>query len=82
MGDRSEKVTGGCLCGAVRYEVEAYLHNAFYCHCRMCQRASGAPVQWVFTSVRKRCGLPLASQSTTSPHPSATGASAQTAVHS
>jgi len=45
MGDKSEKVTGGCLCGAVRYEVEAYLHNAFYCHCRICQKASGAPVQ-------------------------------------
>jgi hypothetical protein len=34
---------GGCLCGAVRYRAEA-LRGAGYCHCRMCQKASGAPV--------------------------------------
>ncbi len=36
-------ITGGCLCGAVRYEAgEAPLRTA-YCHCRMCQKAGGAP---------------------------------------
>jgi hypothetical protein len=35
---------GGCLCGAVRYRISAEPHHADYCHCRMCQRASGAPV--------------------------------------
>lgn len=34
---------GGCLCGAVRYRVTAML-RADLCHCRMCQKASGAPV--------------------------------------
>lgn len=38
-------VTGGCLCGALRYEAKADLEDAFYCHCRMCQRASGAPAE-------------------------------------
>lgn len=38
-------VTGGCLCGAIRYEAEAYLEKANYCHCRMCQRSSGAPAE-------------------------------------
>ena len=35
---------GGCLCGAVRYRIGAAPDHAGYCHCRMCQRASGAPV--------------------------------------
>lgn len=32
--------TGGCQCGAVRYEASA-LGRASVCHCRMCQRALG-----------------------------------------
>ena len=35
---------GGCLCGALRYAVQGTVVDAGYCHCRMCQRASGAPV--------------------------------------
>ena len=35
---------GGCLCGAVRYRVTAEPVDACYCHCRMCQKTSGAPV--------------------------------------
>lgn len=35
---------GGCLCGTVRYRIDAALGEGAYCHCRMCQRASGAPV--------------------------------------
>lgn len=43
-----ETVTGGCLCGAVRYQVRLPVLNAGYCHCRMCQRAAGAPaVAWL-----------------------------------
>lgn len=38
----SGKVTGGCACGAVRYETEATIEFAFECHCRKCQRATGA----------------------------------------
>jgi hypothetical protein len=33
---------GGCNCGAVRYEVTEPLVTASYCHCRRCQRRSGA----------------------------------------
>ncbi len=44
MSDASP-VTGGCLCGAIRYEAEVYLENANYCHCRMCQRSSGVPAE-------------------------------------
>ena len=35
---------GGCLCGAVRYHLEGQPLETNYCHCRMCQRAAGAPV--------------------------------------
>ena len=31
------------LCGAVRYRVSAEPTDSAYCHCRMCQRRSGAP---------------------------------------
>ena len=34
-------LTGGCLCGAVRYEVTEPLVNAGYCHCTRCQRRTG-----------------------------------------
>jgi hypothetical protein len=35
---------GGCLCGKLRFRVTAAPIDSGYCHCRMCQRNSGAPV--------------------------------------
>jgi len=35
-------LTGGCNCGAVRFEVAEPLVVASYCHCKRCQRRSGA----------------------------------------
>lgn len=35
-------VEGGCQCGAVRYRLTAPPLAAYNCHCRDCQRASGA----------------------------------------
>jgi hypothetical protein len=34
--------TGGCLCGAVRYEITAPPLLAYTCHCTACQRLTGS----------------------------------------
>jgi hypothetical protein len=34
-------ITGGCACGAVRYEVSEPFVSANYCHCTRCQRRTG-----------------------------------------
>jgi hypothetical protein len=37
----SERLTGGCQCGAVRYVITGPLEGPHICHCRMCQKAFG-----------------------------------------
>jgi len=34
-------LTGGCNCGGVRFEIDAPLTGASYCHCTRCQRRTG-----------------------------------------
>jgi hypothetical protein len=34
-------LTGGCLCGSVRFEIDEPLVSANYCHCTRCQRRTG-----------------------------------------
>jgi hypothetical protein len=40
--EHSQVYQGGCLCGAVRYEVSGRPIVIAHCHCRDCQRGSGA----------------------------------------
>lgn len=36
------KISGGCLCGAVRYECNAEPLGTVVCHCTHCQKVSGS----------------------------------------
>ncbi|QEN88876.1 GFA family protein [Labrys sp. KNU-23] len=45
-------LTGGCECGAIRYQAQEAPFDAGWCHCRICQRISGAPAQpWALFTV-------------------------------
>ncbi|MBD9679329.1 GFA family protein [Pseudomonas sp. PDM18] len=35
--------SGGCLCGAVRYEISGELAPIQVCHCSQCRKAQGGP---------------------------------------
>lgn len=37
-------ITGGCQCGEIRYELARAPDRVSICHCRDCQRSSGAPM--------------------------------------
>jgi hypothetical protein len=62
-------LTGGCQCGAVRFALSAPPKRISICHCRMCQKASGAwtrgkPSAFKSSSIAERdfcaaCGTPL-----------------------
>ncbi|MEO6381370.1 MAG: GFA family protein [Nitrobacter sp.] len=38
-----QSLTGGCQCGAIRFALSASPARVSICHCRMCQKAAGAP---------------------------------------
>jgi len=52
MSDDVEPLSGGCLCGAVRYEARPDHREGYYCHCRMCQLAFGN-TRAAFLNLRK-----------------------------
>ena len=47
-----ETVSGGCACGRVRYSARIDNDEAYLCHCRMCQRATGS-VAIAFKNVKQ-----------------------------
>lgn len=47
MTQPEARLSGGCLCGAVRYELTGPVEQLCFCHCTSCRRAAGAtPVAW------------------------------------
>jgi len=56
-----QKLSGGCSCGAIRYETDADPIVMVNCHCRDCQRAGGsafAPILVVPQAALKLTGKP------------------------
>lgn len=37
----ARRASGGCLCGAIRYEVTGALRDVVFCHCTRCRRTHG-----------------------------------------
>ena len=48
----AEAMTGGSACGKVRYAAQVDDDEAYLCHCRMCQRATGS-VSIAFKNMKK-----------------------------
>ena len=48
----AELMTGGCACGRIRFAAMIHDDDAYLCHCRMCQRATGS-VAIAFKTVRQ-----------------------------
>jgi hypothetical protein len=48
----AEEMTGGCACGRIRYTATVHDDEAYLCHCRMCQRATGS-VSIAFKNVKQ-----------------------------
>ena len=48
MTESSKEYQGGCLCGSVRYRLHVAPDWSAHCHCRSCQKATGAAfTTWV-----------------------------------
>ncbi|AHE53452.1 GFA family protein [Sphingomonas sanxanigenens] len=61
-------LTGGCQCGAIRYEVEGDPLTHALCHCIDCRRSAGAPmVAWTMfpTEAIRITGAPTTYASST-----------------
>ncbi len=43
MSDET-KMTGGCMCGAVRFETTGDSFGVIHCHCHSCRKHNGGPV--------------------------------------
>lgn len=43
MGEEALPITGGCMCGAVRYETTGEWSRVINCHCESCRKHTGAP---------------------------------------
>ena len=45
MKAETTHVSGGCLCGRIRYEADVFLLNGYICHCTICRKSTGQPAE-------------------------------------
>ena len=48
-----KKLTGGCLCGSVRYSISDKPQRGYICHCRFCQKQTGMGARPAITVDKK-----------------------------
>ncbi|MBC7433581.1 MAG: GFA family protein, partial [Rubritepida sp.] len=60
----ADPLTGGCLCGAVRYVASPPFTRASICHCSMCRKAAGAPYMAFLTLPRAQFRFTAAAPAT------------------
>ena len=48
----ADQMRGGCACGRIRFTVNVENDEAYLCHCRMCQRATGS-ISIAFKNVKQ-----------------------------
>ena len=67
----SAKRSGGCLCGAVRYELDWPAKSLVVCHCTDCQKQAGTAFSVV--GVARREALQVRGELATFTHPGSSG---------
>jgi hypothetical protein len=65
-------LTGSCLCGKVRYEVRGPPQLMYFCHCHMCQKATGTAFATNML-VRVEDFVIVEGRARLTPYPSSTG---------
>ncbi len=69
----ADRLMGGCQCGRVRYAVVIDSDDAYLCHCRMCQQATGGVsiafkgvertnLEWLTQEPERYASSPIASR--------------------
>lgn len=66
----NNRITGGCLCGGVTYDVVGKLRNVIACHCEQCRRTSG---HFVAATACRKSNFKLTSHRTLKWHSSIPG---------
>ena len=66
-------LTGGCICGAVRYEISSAPLFVHACHCRDCQRFSGSAFVVLLAAVKADVSFHGETACVSNPTPSGSG---------